>query len=375
MLLDRPQLDSGAGVVAEDVPKVVCELRIFGRQTDREARVELEARQGEELDRAGKLLAEIAGDTLGAPGEAEVVDGEAPVSAILSAKHYLPPDTPPETQQELAATFARTAILERWTNYPLQLLDGKTPREAAADEKYRVRLLAAILLLEDMAARHMRGFDFNELRSSLGLPTAGPIDPSSVDLTTLPLTRLARLEFDKLADDDLLSVYTHAMLTRYRPAMVKAATEVIGRASLAGRVDIAEAFGVLADNATNADEAISYYGRAAEEATRAGTSPAQWLLAEVPLRLMRGDVAEFERLIRVLTTKHAAEPGVREALMRIMYSLGLVGPDGRPTQAAPELAAAAAPRPGAAAADPGIWTPGGETAQEGKSGLWLPGME
>lgn len=374
MLLDRPQLESGAEVAAADVPQVVCEILVFGRQTDREARVELEAHRGEELDRAKRLLEEIAADSLGAAQEPEVVDGESPVSVLLSAKHYLPPDTPIEVQQELATTFARTAILDRWTSYPLRLLDGKSPREASADAAYRVRLLAAILLLEDMAARHMRGFDFNELRASLGLPTADMIDPSSVDLTRLPLARLARLDFAKLSDDDLLGVYTHSMLARYRPAMVKAATEVVSRTALDGRVDKAEALGVLADNASSADEALLYYGRAAEEAIRAKTSPAQWYLAEIPLRLMRGDVAEFERLIRVLTTKHAAEPGVREALLRIMYSLGLVGPDGRPTQRGPELAPAAA-TPTAAAAEPGIWTPGGETPEGGKSSLWLPGME
>jgi hypothetical protein len=374
MLLDRARLESGVGVTAVDVPKVVCEILIFGRQTDREARVELEARRGEELDRARGLLAEIAGDSLGAPGEPEVIDGESPVSALLSARHYLPPDTPVEVQQELAATFARTAILERWTSCPLRLLDGKTPREAALDAKYRVRLLAAILLLEDMAARHMRGFDFNELRTSLGLPSADVIDPSTVELSSLPLTRLARLDFAKLSDDDLLSVYTHAMLTRYRPAMVQAAREVVSRTALDGRLDKAEALGVLAENAASSDEALAYYGRAAEEAVRAGTSPAQWYLAEVPLRLMREDVAGFERLIRILTTKHAAEPGVREALMQIMYSLGLVGPDGRPTQRGPELAAAST-APAAAAAEPGIWTPGAEAPQGGKSGLWLPGME
>lgn len=374
MLLDKPELENATDIKLAEVPKVVGELYVFGKQTDREARIEIEGLRGDELSRARDMIAQIAGDSLGPAGAEEVIEGESPVSAILSSKHYLPPGTSPELQQSLATTFSREAILERWTHYPQRLLDDKTPRDAATDAQYRIPLLAAILLLDDVSSRHMRGFDFNELRASLGLPTADPIDPSTVNVQNLSLLRRARLDYGKLSDDDLLSAYTHVMLTRYRPAMSKAAAEIVARPSLDGKIDKAEAYGVLAEGAHDIDEALELYGKAVQESIRTGTSPAQWYLAEIPLRLMRGDVAEFERLVRVLTTKHGAEPGVREALMRIMYSLGMIGPDGRPTQAMPEMAAAGT-APAAVPAEPGLWTPGGEQQPSGKSGLWLPGME
>ncbi|MBX3414500.1 MAG: hypothetical protein KF708_17570 [Pirellulales bacterium] len=371
LLLDRPELQQATELNIADVPKVVGELYVFGKQTDREARLEVEGLRGEDLTRARQVVEQVAGDAIGPAGEEQVIDGESPVSAILSSKHYLPPGTPADIQMKLAVNFARAAVMERWTSYPQKLLGGKTPREAASDPQYRIPLLAAILLLEDVSARHMRGFDFNELREALGLPPSATIDPATVSVRTLPLVRHARLDYGKLSDDELLAAYTHLMLTRYRPALPQATREVVGRVSLDGKIDKAEAYGVLADNAATPDEALEYYGQAAQEAIRMGTSPAQYYLAEVPLRLMRGDAAQFEHLIRVLTTKHAAEPGVREALMRIMYSLGLIGPDGRPTQ---EMAVAGAP-PAAAPAEEGIWTPGAEAQQSSKSGLWLPGMD
>ena len=63
------------------------------------------------------------------------------------------------------------------------VLDGRSPREGAAvgqaaslPHDWRP-LLAAILVLEHWAERLPSEIDFNELRTRLGLPALGPIDP------------------------------------------------------------------------------------------------------------------------------------------------------------------------------------------------------
>ena len=61
--------------------------------------------------------------------------------------------------------------LNVWPQTPLRELDGKCPAEVAADPAFRVRLLAAILLLEIGRRADPQGqFDYNELRAKLGLP-------------------------------------------------------------------------------------------------------------------------------------------------------------------------------------------------------------
>ena len=48
----------------------------------------------------------------------------------------------------LIAEYRKFSILNRWPDMKLGALDGLSPREAAADPKYRVKLLAAIMVLQ-----------------------------------------------------------------------------------------------------------------------------------------------------------------------------------------------------------------------------------
>jgi hypothetical protein len=142
--------------------------------------------------------------------------------------------------------------------------------------------------------------------------------------------------------------------------------------------------------ALSADEAVGFLVKAQEIAKTKGRSPARYLLAELPYRLQRGEEQESRRILNLLTTKHGNEPGVQQALVNLLAQLGLVRVDpatGRPVMAIPSGAGAgAAPTPlGAAAAEAeaaapapsALWTPdqaAGSGAQ-GKSKLWLPGMD
>jgi hypothetical protein len=98
-------------------------------------------------------------------------------------------------------------------------------------------------------------------------------------------------------------------------------------------------------------------------------------MEEFSLRLRRGDVAESSQLLQHLQSRHGKEPGVRQALMQLLYEAGIIGADGRPVA----QAGAAAPGimvPGAEPTPAGkIWTPGGEASSAKKSALWTPGMD
>ena len=115
-------------------------------------------------------------------------------------------------------------------------------------------------------------------------------------------------------------------------------------------------------------------GRAA--AQRAKQSTASWDLDELQVRLQRGEGEEASRLLQHLQREHRDEPGVSEALFRLLYEAGIIDQQGRrmmptETQASPILV------PGSAA--PGkILVPGGETAAPAGSSkpvIWTPGME
>src|SRR5205085_9940686 len=133
----------------------------------------------------------------------------------------------------------------------------------------------------------------------------------------------------------------------------------------------------------------AYLAKAQEIAKAKGRSPARYLLTELPYRLQRGEEQESRRIINLLTTKHAREPGVQESLLNLLAQLGLVRVDpatGRPiimvpSGAAPGAAGAGAPLGPNAAPEPqsALWTPDqmvpAPAAGETKSKLWVPGMD
>lgn len=381
VLLDRPQPETGVDITLDAIPQALGYLSVYGKQTDRPARLEYVVNRNEQFDSAKRTLEELAGDSIGPAGKEEVLDQRSKVQDELSVNWRLPDDTPYDHRVDLIGEHRRKVILDRWPDLSLPVLDGKTPSAVASDPSYRVRLLAAILVLEMASQRQQQQFDFNELRRKLNQPEAGPISPAGLDLDAVPLVRLHRLKVAELSDDQLWRVYLRAAGARHTPALRVFAEELVSRPSLDGRMDKAEAYGILADSVEDTRETLKYLNLARDEAVKQGQSSASWDLAELTVRLARGEPEEFSRLLNHLSTEHINEPGVRQALMQVLASAGLIGPDGR-LRGMPAGAAPGGPMPvptpteAPAAEAGGIWTPGEEApGGEKKSGLWLPGMD
>jgi len=169
-----------APLTAATTPQVVCQGLLFGKQTDREARLELVDVSVPDLDGLKAFVRDTAGDALDGEPEQEVIGHVSASRELLSRNWRLPAECSQQDVQRLVTEHLDCAILEVWPQSPLGLLDGKCPQEAAGDDVYRVRLLAAVLLLDFWLEQIGGEFDFNRLRSRLGLPTLEPIDPDEV---------------------------------------------------------------------------------------------------------------------------------------------------------------------------------------------------
>ncbi len=376
-LLDRAESVPGADITAEQVPQVAGQVFLFGKQTDRAARLEMVAYRTE-LSKAQTVLAEVGGDALGTAGREEVTTQVPAVQHALSWNWRLPDDTPSEKRLELMNQHRRDILLNRWSELPQKIFAGKTASQVAGDPSQRIRLLASILLLEMSTDQLAFDFDFNELRRKLGCPTQEAIDPKQVSLAELSLARLGRVDVKRLSDDELIDLYRRADHYRHIAALSKLALEITLRPSLEQKKDLdkAEVYGVLAQIEPDTAKAIEYLAQARRAAEAAKTSTAPWDLAELTLRIARGDVSDADRLLSHIREEHIREPGVAQALFQLLAEAGIIGPDGKPTAAA-AAASREAPGivvPGAAAAEPGkIWTPGGDQPSGKKSALWTPG--
>ncbi len=372
-LLDRTVPESGKEIAREQIPQVVGQIFVFGKQTDRAARVELVVYRTE-LSAAKTVLTEIGGDALGAPGEEEITTHVPAVQHVLSWNWRLPDDTPPDRRLALMNEQRKDILLNRWPDMSQKVLGGKSASQISSDAAQRIKVLAAILLLEMSTDQVTADFDFNELRQKLGLPSLDAIDPQGASLNELPLVRLGRVDVKRLSDEDLVDLYRRADHYRHIVALRALANEIIARPSLDKEIEKAEVYGVLAQIEPDTQRALEYLDRARQTAEAAKSSTAPWDLAELALRIARGEIPEADRLLHHIRDEHIREPGVAQALFQILSEAGIIGPDGKPTAAAQREAGMVAP--GAAPAEAGkIWTPGSDQPSGKKSALWTPGME
>ncbi|HEX7447296.1 MAG TPA: hypothetical protein VF306_07115, partial [Pirellulales bacterium] len=171
-LLDRAMPESGAGMTLDAAAEVLGDVLLFGRQTDREARVEILAFRNQ-LEAATAAARGLVGQWMNEAEPELNVGGIPAVEASLMLRLHLPPDTPSDTAMTVRLQAVQRALLERWPAAPHPALGGASPQQAAGDPARQVKVLAAIALLE---LGVQANFDFNQLRSRLGLPLPQPID-------------------------------------------------------------------------------------------------------------------------------------------------------------------------------------------------------
>jgi hypothetical protein len=389
LVLDREVPTSSANLTRDNVPKVMGEALLFGKQTDKPARLELVAIKTSDYDARLKALQAATGSLLG-PKEHEDVTGKmAAVAAALAINWRFPDETPLDVRKRMIQEHRMQVLLSIWPNIPMGYLGGRSPRVAVADPLGQITV-AAIILTMDLAEPDENP-DFNKLRRSLGIPTLEPIDPDGVRPATLTPAQQTRLVVGKLSDDDLVALYRRAVMLGAPRLVKKLATEIVGRPSLDGRKEIskAETYEILSRLSSDPDEAIAYVLKAQEAAKASGQSPARYLLTEFTHRLRRREEAEAQRVLKTITSRHMREPGIAQAVYSLLAQLGLIEIDpatGRPVMTGGAMPVGplpgGVPVPGSvpAPASSGLWTPDqgvppAPAASGSKSKLWVPGMD
>ncbi len=122
MLLDRPTLDIGESFSLDNMPSVLAQLLLFGRETDRPARLEVVGLTRLDADQAKTLLRQIGGDTL-----------EAEPEETLMAKMFRQPSpdrTPLGSAARRGARRSRCPLGPRLSRRPAGPLAGPAARRA-----------------------------------------------------------------------------------------------------------------------------------------------------------------------------------------------------------------------------------------------------
>jgi hypothetical protein len=376
VLLDRPLPATGEGITRHDVPSLVGVIAIFGRQTDREERLELTTDRGPAFDKAVAALEEICGDALDKLSEERVVGAITPTEQALNWRWHFPADTPPDLRRRLIAEQRHSAIIERWPDVSRPGLGGKTPREVAGDPGMRIPLLAAVLILEQGSNSRGDATSIAVLRDKLGLPQQEAIEPADVDVVHLPMVRVARLNLESVADEDLVQLYRRSVLVAAKNATVKLAREAISRPSIAKWIPPADAYRRLIAAEDDDAQALALIQEARDRSDKAGESTAPWDLAELELHIASGNGQAAQTMLARIEQMHMDDPQVASAVYQLLYEAGVIRPE---DLAAAQHAATHRPAPALAGAgasarpDSQIWTPDSDRPASGKkSTLWTP---
>ncbi|QDV80933.1 SEC-C domain-containing protein [Botrimarina mediterranea] len=372
LLLDRDLPETGVGATAETTPRIVGVLSYYGRQTDKPERLELVLDRDEQFDATLGVLAAQLGDAIGEKND-EQVAGRGAGAPSMRSRWRFPDDTPVADRRRVVADEQRRVLLEEWPDKPLAKLAGKSPAQAAADPALKTAVTAALMVLEQTSAASVEAGVFTELRTKLGLPTPEAIDPKLVDLETIPLSRVTRVDLTKATDDDIFSLYKRTELAGATEVARLVAKEAVGRPGLAEDLPPEDLYGRLAALEPELDDALAWIERGRQAADGTGKSNAGWDLAELELRVVEGQFEEANRIVGHLRDEHLKEKGIAERLYELLYALGAVPSAEEMARMqgegmGPEPAMSDAPAGGSK-----LWTPGSdEPATGGGSKIWTP---
>lgn len=370
---DRPE--ASPALKCTDIPTIIAHAYLFGKETDRAARVELDVYRTN-LDQTIKVLREIAGDSIGNVENEEITGKVSTIELALSWQWRLPENTDMKERMRLLREQREHVLLEVWPTLKLPLLDNLTPTEASADWNQRDRLQAAIMLLEVTDASQHAPETFAKLRAKLGLPLPEIEDPATFDYKRARLPRFLYMPLDKLTDEQLRLCYERVMVSQFMPAGRRLAQEIIKRDSLKDQLDLRiSAYQVMIRVTEEPDEALGYVDAARKLAEAHKESSAPWDLEELALRIARREANHVTRLIQHISQAHIREEGIADALFNILRSAGLIGPNGEMMMPmAPAGGAMSTADVDAASQQSKLWTPdGGDSGAGGKkSSLWVP---
>jgi len=382
VLTDKAQLETGVDVTMEQIPIAVATLYLFGKQTDRDARLELVLANLDGQDAATSVLQTICGDELGKLEDTSDIT-EVPVLAdALSWNPVFPEDTPQELMQQLSLTQRENSFRDIFPTLKLQAFNGRTAEELALDFNHRTKVQATLLIIETNLQCRDYQTDLNFVREKLGLVPLESIDPTDVELSQITDVQLGRYDVTKMSTDQLAHSYQRCLVISFRKAIVAIAEEIIARDDKPQHLNLADVYGSLLETRSTNEERIELIEKAKQAALDANQSPAIWILREIPLRIMSGDTQKASDLMQTVEANHIEEPGIREHFYQLLMQLGIINPDGSPAggPAAPAQPGIIDPSASAPQAG-GVWTPGSQEPQasdkpgasgDDKPGLWIP---
>ncbi len=357
----------------DPLPRIVARFTVFGKRTDREARVNLVLPRNSQYEEWMALFRDIAGETI-SPNEIEHVEGQVQLlEDRLVQQWHFPAEAGWEARHEYHLRNFERNVFETWMNTPLVALNDQTPQQAAQGEgNQRLTLAALIRLLESsggMESPLLPPVPANRLREVCGVPAPERI--SDID-KLLDANRLAlyRIALNELTDHGVaMALYLAGSCGAVR-VVRDAIRELLGRPEKPAEFEGHEMLWTrLAALTPDVREALGYLAKAKQIAGENGRKQSDILLTELKLRISRGVLQGTRELLHEIETRFADDRELQIRTVMLLRQYGLMAGDARSSGYEAEEPV------GAVSGESGLWVP--ESVQParknpGESGLWLP---
>ena len=361
-VLDRPFIPLEEKITAENITSLLADLLLYGKETDREARLEFLEVRSPEKERITALTQEVLGQWILGWEEPDIIHSVS--STFLQLQPRFLADLNREASREEESLSLKNIFEEyfisHFLNQPFGLLDGKTPLQAASDPAYAVRILGTVLVVDfwltDSPARSL----CNTLRERLNLPMPDPIPvpeemsrvanpapvPEQADeqilapsfLDKQPIWRWYRIDARSLPTGALLRGFHESILFHDSRTTLPFAEAILERplrdVPYFFRKEALRQLIFKAQADFELETAMALVETGIREAEETKNSDAWLNVMEIPFQLGQGNLAKAQELIAHVMQFHRREQEAMLLLQNLLMSLGLLNPDGTPVSPA-----------------------------------------
>ncbi len=326
LLLDRPAAVARPGLTRQDLPLVDAEV-LVGKDV-----VFLEAADDGRLDRLIDRFATVAASNIPpAHPRTKVIEHAPRHELVLLGRWHFPAGLEPEEQERLRREQAAHVISEIWVNTPQPALRRRTPLQAGQAGDSETFLRANIRRMEAAYDPQDEVLDWNELRSRLHLNPEPQIDPETVEIDQVHLSRLALIPVDRLDDDRLLALYRQATKWGLRRLRNQVSRRLDQHPSLMtkGRIEVLTVYADLAVEAAqegDREEADRWLakGRQAESPQKRSAHSLAWDMVGLQVKMLLDPPDVWVPVLAVILDRCRGNQEATSSVLLRLVSLGLV---------------------------------------------------
>ena len=376
---DRPKPMITDGLPPTDqIPMAIGVGLVYGKQTDREARLEIIPSRSAAVEPIREILSKVD-DKLSL-----TQTDTAPVPLVsLAAPHAVAIQVRASQAdvQKMQTDLVRERAPGIITTTAVPALKGKTLADASGDDSMTAARTAIVRAVESFDALASIPGLMDAVRDAANVPAPETIRPTAEQVDTLDNVDLPRVDASNL---DIES--QQYLLQRCEQLRITTAARTLSRlildreldATAAGddaAVDAKIAAYMSAIQTVESDaEAMTLIEAAKSFADEHKVDHPPLRFTEMSLRLSAGDAEGFQRAVEDISTRYRNDQQIMMQLQQFLVRVGLLRPDGTPATGPPPGAMAGGPgaMPGSAMQPAAMGGPAAAPAPGGGSGLWTP---